>query len=155
MTMHRAANSDIRRLWIILSLGVALALFYAGGSAWAQGKADKSFHALTVDAKGVEMEIKHVVFYWEEKLSDTSFVPHELTDVPVRRGTATVKIKFENIKHIDVAPSANGAPPVLTITLTDGKRGEFPLALPGSFKGQSEFGEIELPAAEMKRLIFK
>jgi hypothetical protein len=135
---------------------VAIALQLSAVSpAWSQAKADKSFHVLTVDAKGVEMEMKHVVFYWEEKISETSFVPHEFKEVPVRRGTATVKIKFDNIKQIDVAPSGDGTLPTVTITLTDGKRGEFPLALPGSFKGQSDFGEVELPVSEMKRLTFK
>lgn len=152
--MHRSAKS-IRRISTILALSVALAWLPAAGQAWAQGKAETSFHALTVDAKGVEMEIKHVVFYWEEKLSDTSFVPHELKEVPVRRGTATVKIKFETIKQIDVAPSGNGALPTVAITLTDGKRGEFPLALAGSFKGQSDFGEVDLPVAELTRLTFR
>lgn len=152
--MHSPAVVPTRRLWLLSALCIAV-LLSAAGSTWAEGKADKPFHALTVDAKGVEMEVKHVVFYWEEKISDTSFVPHELKEVPVRRGTATVKIKFDNIKQIDVVPSGNGALPTVTITLADGKRGEFPLALAGSFKGQSDFGEVDLPVAELKRLTFK
>jgi hypothetical protein len=103
----------------------------------------------------VETDVKNVIFYWEEKISETAFVPHELREVPVKRGTATVKIKFEGIKQIDLKPSGSSAPPNVTITLNDGKTGEFALAIAGSFKGQSDFGEVELPAAEIKKLTFK
>jgi hypothetical protein len=113
------------------------------------------FYAVAVDAKGIETEVKNLTFYWEEKISETAFVPHELREVPVKRGTATVKIKFDSIKHIDLKASGNGAPPQVTITLHDGKIGEFLLAIAGSFKGQSDFGEVELPAAELKKLTFK
>lgn len=123
--------------------------------AWAQAKADKVFHAIATDAKGVETDIKNLIFYWEEKVSETAFVPHELREVPVKRGTATVKIKFDNIKHLDIKPSGNGSLPMVAITLTDGKSGEFTLAIAGSFKGQSDFGEVELPAAELKKIVFK
>lgn len=122
---------------------------------WAQGKAEKSFQALATDAKGVETEIKNVIFYWEEKVSETAFVPHELREVPVKRGTATVKIKFDHIKRVDIKPSGNGGLPTVAITLADGKSGEFGLAIAGSFKGQSDFGEVELPAAEIKQIVFK
>ena len=123
--------------------------------AMAQTKNDKVFHAVATDAKGVETDVKNVIFYYEEKISETAFVPHEMREVPVKRGTATVKIKFDNIKHIDLKPSGNGTPPHVTITLADGKTGEFILAMAGSFKGQSDFGELELPATELKKLTFK
>lgn len=131
----------------------ALCLF--GDHAWAQSKSEKTFHAMAVDAKNVETDVRDVIFYYEEKISETAFVPHELRELPVKRGTATVKIKFDGIKHIDLKPSSNGAAPSVTITLNDGKTGEFILAVAGSFKGQSEFGEVELPAAELKKLAFK
>lgn len=141
------------------ALGVAAGLFAAtllmGGTVGAETKGERHFQAVTTDAKGVETEIKNLIFYWEEKISETAFVPHELREVPVKRGTATVKIRFDNIKHIDLKPSGNGAPPNVTITLNDGKTGEFVLAITGSFKGQSDFGEVELPAAELKKLVFK
>jgi hypothetical protein len=54
-----------------------------------------------------------------------------------------------------VRPSGNGTPPAVSITLNDGKAGEFTLAIAGSFKGQSDFGEVELPAVELKRIAFK
>ena len=136
-------------------LCVIAVLSLIGSSAWAENKAEKVFHAVAVDAKGVETDVKNLVFYWEEKISETAFVPHEVREVPVKRGTATVKVKFDGIKHIDLKPSGNGAPPQVTITLTDGKTGEFLLAIAGSFKGQSDFGEVELPAAELKKLTFK
>ena len=130
-------------------------LYLFGSPTWAQGKNEKSFHAVAVDAKSVETDVKNVVFYYEEKISETAFVPHELRELPVKRGTATVKIKFDGIKHIDLKPSGNGTAPNVTITLNDGKTGEFILAVAGSFKGLSEFGEVELPAAELKKLTFK
>jgi hypothetical protein len=132
---------------------VMLCLFAAPG--WAQNKSEKAFQAVATDAKGIETDVKNVIFYWEEKISETAFVPHEMREVPVKRGTATVKIKFENIKQIDLKSSGNGAPPNVSITLNDGKTGDFVLAIAGSFKGQSDFGEVELPAAEIKKLTFK
>lgn len=134
---------------------VALAVWLAAGTAFAQSKGDKVFHVVATDTKGVETEVHGVIFYWEEKISETAFVPHELKEVPVKRGTATVKIKFEAIKTVDLKPSGNGTPPAVSITLNDGKTGEFTLAMAGSFKGQSDFGEVELPASELKRIAFK
>jgi hypothetical protein len=142
--------SAVGRMLCVLSL-----LSVVGGAAWAQSKTEKIFHAIAIDTKGVETDVKNIFFYWEEKISETAFVPHELREVPVKRGTATVKIKFEGIKHIDLKPSGNGAPLNVTITLNDGKTGDFVLAIAGSFKGQSDFGEVELPAAELKKLSFK
>lgn len=133
----------------------AFTLWLGMGIAFAQPKGEKAFHAVATDAKGVETEIHGIMFYWEEKISETAFVPHELKEVPVKRGTATVKIKFDAIKSIEVKPAASGVPPGLSITLNDGKTGDFTLAMAGSFKGQSDFGEIELPAAELTRIAFK
>ncbi len=135
------------------------AFWMPNSSAWAQskaeGRAEKAFHASATDAKGVETDLKNVTFYWEEKINETAFVPHELREVPVKRGTATVKIKFDSIKFIDLKPSGNGSLPNVSITLADGKTGDFVLAIAGSFKGQSDFGEVELAASELKKLAFK
>ncbi len=136
-------------------LSVIGTLCLVGGPAWAQHKGEKAFHAVAVDAKSVETDVKNIVFYYEEKISETAFVPHELRELPVKRGNGTVKIKFDGIKNIDLKPSSNGTAPNVTITLNDGKTGEFILAVAGSFKGLSEFGEVELPAAELKKLTFK
>jgi hypothetical protein len=150
---RQTINRVMSGLFPVVCGMVMLCLYAAPG--WAQQKAEKSFQALATDAKGVETDIKNVIFYWEEKISETAFVPHEMREVPVKRGTATVKIKFESIKQIDLKSSGNGAPPNVSITLNDGKTGDFVLAIAGSFKGQSDFGEVELPAAEIKKLTFK
>ena len=120
-----------------------------------QSKADRQFHATVTDGQGIETEIKDIKFYWEEKVSDTAFVPHELRYVPVKKGTATVNVKFDNIKQIEVKPSADSGLPSLAITLTNGKTGEFALAIKGSFRGESDFGEVDLPASGLKSVRFK
>jgi hypothetical protein len=152
--MNRQTLAPSSMMLFSMLWGIAM-LCSVGSPAWAQSKAEKVFHASATDTKGVETDVKNVVFYWEEKISETAFVPHEIREVPVKRGTGTVKIKFDVIKQIDLKPSGNGTPPQVTITLADGKTGDFVLAIAGSFKGQSDFGEIELPAAELKKLTFK
>lgn len=148
-TIARATTQRFRMLCGVMMLCLM------DSPVWAESKADKVFQAIATDSKGVETDVKNVIFYWEEKISETAFVPHELREVPVKRGTATVKIKFEGIKQIDLKPSGSTAPPNVIITLNDGKTGEFVLAIAGSFKGQSDFGEVELPAGELKKLTFK
>lgn len=150
---HTRTRPTVKTLAV--ALGCLAVLLLIGHAAWAETKGDKPFQAVTTDAKGIETDVKNLIFYWEEKVSETAFVPHELREVPVKRGTATVKIKFDQIKHMDLKPSGNGAPPNVTITLNDGKTGEFVLAIAGSFKGQSDFGEVELQAAELKKIVFK
>jgi hypothetical protein len=140
----------------ILILGVsALMAGLPDTPARAQQNGEKSFHAVATDAKGVETDLKNVLFYWEEKVSETAFIPHELKHLPVKRGTATVNIKFDGIKHIDVKPGGDKAPPLLHITLSNGKTGEFPLAINGNFKGDSDFGSVEVPVHDLKKLEFK
>ena len=107
------------------------------------------------DAKDMQTDLKNVLFYWEEKVSETSFIPHELKHLPVKRGTATVNIKFDGVKQVEVTPGGDKALPTLHITLTNGKTGDFPLAIDGSFKGDSDFGLVELPAHGLKKLEFK
>jgi hypothetical protein len=124
-------------------------------AAFSQAKAERQFHATVTDGQGIETEIKNIMFYWEEKVSETAFVPHELRHVPVKKGTATVNVKFDNIKQIDVKPGADSGLPSLAITLTNGKTGEFALAIKGSFRGESDFGEVDLPANGLKAIRFK
>ncbi|HXF91822.1 MAG TPA: hypothetical protein VNK46_03615 [Nitrospiraceae bacterium] len=147
---------DQRLLLTLLGLLVASA-WLSGGTVWAQaqGKAEKSFSAVVTDAQGIESEVKNIIFYWEEKVSETAFVPHELREVPVKKGAATIKVKFESIKQIDVKPSPDGGPPTVSISLTNGKTGEFVLAMNGSFKGSSDFGDVEFPANGLKKIVFK
>ena len=153
--MNRWTITRATRTLAYATFAVGL-LWTFGSPAWAQNKTDgKTFHASATDAKGIETDLKNVIFYWEEKISETAFVPHELKEVPVKRGTATVKIKFDSIKFIDLKPSGGNALPNVSITLADGKTGDFVLAIAGSFRGQSDFGEVELAASELKKLTFK
>jgi hypothetical protein len=149
---YRTLTSPSR---LFMPAAISLLLLLPGVSAYAQQNGEKSFHAVATDAKGVETDLKNVLFYWEEKVSETAFIPHELKHLPVKRGTATVNIKFDGIKHIDVKPGGDKAPPMLHITLSNGKSGEFPLAINGNFKGDSDFGAVEVPVHDLKKLEFK
>jgi hypothetical protein len=141
--------------WIV-GIGLLADLCLVSPAAWAQTKGEKMFQATLTDAQGVETEVKNVIFYWEEKISETAFVPHELKQIPVKRGTTTVNVKFDTIKVIDVKPGSDAkALPTLLVTLTNGKTGEFALAIDGKFKGDSDFGEVELPASGLKKIAFK
>jgi hypothetical protein len=139
---------------ILASIVIAASYALLAGTASAQ-KPEKHFTAFVTDAQGVETEVKNIQFYWEEKVSETAFVPHELKQVPVKRGSATVNVKFDTIKQIDVKPASDKGLPVFSITLSNGKTGEFALAINGSFKGDSDFGEVELPANGLKKIVFK
>lgn len=148
------------RLLLIRSLflGALATTFILDGpssQAFAQQKPEKSFSAVVTDAQGLDSDVKNVQFYWEEKVSETAFVPHELRHVPVKRGTATVNVKFDTIKQIDIKPGSDKGLPALTITLTNGKTGEFGLAIDGKFKGESDFGEVELPVSGLRKVVFK
>lgn len=145
-----------RSVLALMVPGIILALLCGiAGPASAESKNDKVFSATVTDAQGIESEVKNVLFYWEEKVSETAFVPHELRHVPVKRGTATVNVKFDTIKQIDIKPASDKGLPMLLITLTNGKTGEFGLAIDGKFKGESDFGEVELPAGGLRKVVFK
>ena len=90
-----------------LLAGLIVALLVFPHEAGAQVKAERVFNAVITDMQGVETDIKNVSFYWEEKISETAFVPHELRQLPVKRGTAMVQVKFDTIKQIDVKPGAD------------------------------------------------
>ncbi len=135
-------------------VGLSLLLWAPGLSA-ADGKTEKSFTIAVTDQQGVETELKNGIFYWEEKMSETSFVPHELRHLPSKRGTATVNIKFDQIKQIEIKPDADKAAPAMTVTLTNGKNGEFTPAVSGSFKGESDFGQVEVPIGSVSKVVFK
>ena len=137
----------------VVMLGVLLLL-----SDSARAQETEHFTALVTDSQEVKTEMKHMRLYWEEKVSETSFVPHEVTHVPVKRGAATVTIPFKKIHKIDVKP--DGASPakalsVLVIALRDGKTGEFPLALEASLIGMSDFGEIRVALKDLRTVVFK
>lgn len=118
-------------------------------------KVEKAFTLAVTDVQGFETELKNGIFYWEEKMSETSFVPHELRHLPSKRGTATVNIKFDQIKQIDMKPGADKAAPAMTVTLANGKSGEFVPAVNGSFKGESDFGQVEVPIGSLSKVVFK
>ena len=140
----------------VLGVSLLAGLCVVALPAWAQPKGEKTFQAVLTDAQGVETDVKNVIFYWEEKISETAFVPHELKQIPVKRGTTTVNVKFDTIKVIDVKPGSDPkALPTLLVTLINGKTGEFALAIDGKFKGDSDFGEVELPASGLKKVVFK
>ncbi len=140
----------------VMAFGLGLGFFAAAPQqAAAEGKGEKSFTGVVTDAQGVETEIKNIIFYWEEKLSETSFVPHELRHVPAKRGTATVNIKFDTIKQIDVKPGADTNAPTMTIVLANGKSGDFVPAVTGSFKGESDFGPVEVPVHAVSKVVLK
>ncbi|HJR77628.1 MAG TPA: hypothetical protein VJ805_11660 [Nitrospiraceae bacterium] len=136
--------------------GVILAMLLTAPTvAAADLKGDRQFQAVVADAEGLETELKNAIFYWEEKVSETSFVPHELRYFPVKRGTSTVNIKFETIKQVDVkAPDGKGIPAIV-ITLTNGKTGEFVPAVTGSLRGESDFGQVDVPIHSISKITFK
>lgn len=140
----------------LFAIGIITVTLFLGTHAWAQAKAERTFTAVVTDMQGIETEVKRVIYYWEEKISETAFVPHELKEVPVKRGASIVKVKFETIKQIEIKTGDDPkALPSLTITLSNGKTGDFALANAGSFKGDSDFGEVELPANTLKKVVFK
>ena len=134
-------------------LGLTL-LFWATGL-FAADKAEKTYNLVVTDQQGIETELKNGIFYWEEKMSETSFVPHELRHLPAKRGTATVNIKFDQIKQVELKPGADKAHPAMTVSLANGKTGEFVPAVQGSFKGESDFGQVEVPIDSISKVVFK
>ncbi len=121
----------------------------------ADAKAEKTYSMVVTDSQGVETDLKNGIFYWEEKMSETSFVPHELRHLPAKRGTATVNIKFDQIKQIEIKPGADKAAPAMSVMLTNGKTGDFVAAVNGSFKGESDFGQVEIPIGSISRVTLK
>jgi hypothetical protein len=152
--MKRQADQRAMRVGAYGLGWLALLLCVAVVSA-ADTKGEKTFLIVVSDQQGVETEIKNGVFYWEEKLSETSFVPHELRHLPSKRGTATVNIKFDQIKQIEFKPGADKAAPAMTVILANGKNGEFVAAVDGSFRGESDFGQVEVPIASISKVVFK
>jgi hypothetical protein len=116
--MKTQVDQRVGRMGLYGLVGLAIMLWAPGVSA-ADGKAEKSFTMAVTDQQGVETELKNGIFYWEEKMSETSFVPHELRHLPAKRGTATVNIKFDQIKQIEMKPGADKTAPAMTVTLIE------------------------------------
>lgn len=149
---NKKRNQTLTNPYVVLLFGTLLC--FAAPEVWSASEGE-SFRAVATDTQGLQTEMENIIFYYEEKVSETAFIPHELRELPVKRGTSTVKIKFFSIKEIDLKASDKESPPVANVTLKDGKTGEFQLAIAGSFKGQSAFGEVELPATQLSRVVFK
>lgn len=122
--------------------------------AQAEPKSEKAFTAVVTDAQGVDTEIRNLIFYWEEKVSETAFVPHELRHLPVKRGSTTNNIPFDKIKQLETKPASSEGIAVL-VTLANGKTGEFVLTIPGSFRGESDFGQADVPAKSVAKVVIK
>jgi len=122
--------------------------------ALAQAKVERAITAVVTDNQGVETEIRNVVFYWEEKLSETSFVSHELRYLPVKRGSTLNNIPFDKIKHIDFKLSGTEDVNVV-VTLLNGKSGEFTMTTSGSFRGDSDFGQADVPVKAVSKVVMK
>lgn len=150
---NKNMNRRLTNPYVVLLFGTLLC--FAAPEVWSASESGESFRAVATDTQGLQTEMENIIFYYEEKVSETAFIPHELRELPVKRGTSTVKIKFFSIKEIDLKASGKESPPVANVTLKDGKTGEFQLAIAGSFKGQSAFGEVELPATQLSRVVFK
>ena len=148
----RHRQSSARWLWASLLIFSSLAVLT--GETRAEPKAEKTFTAVVTDAQGVDTEIRNLIFYWEEKVSETAFVPHELRHLPVKRGSTTNNIPFDKIKQVETKPSGSEGITVL-ITLANGKTGEFVLTIPGSFRGESDFGQADVPAKAVAKVVIK
>lgn len=116
---------------------------------------NNTFTAKTTDTEGIQMSVSNARLYWEEKIDETTFVPHEITHVPVKHGAATINVKFQQIAKIQVKPDhpAKGRQ-ALTIKLLNGNSGEFPLAKEVTLIGQSDFGEIRIPMKSLRSMTF-
>ena len=95
------------------------------------------------------------MFYWEERLSETAFVPHELRHLPVKRGSSTINVRFDQVKLIENRMPGGADGSTLTITLQNGKTGEFAWSIPGSFRGESDFGQADIPSKAVSKVLFK
>lgn len=150
---HGCRAHEFWHIGLISTLIACLPL--PAGQAWGESKAEKTFKAVITDTQGVDTEVQNIVFYWEERVSETAFVPHEIKQVPVKRGNATVHVRFDSIRQIDAKAGLDKGAPVFTITLVNGKVGEFHLAIAGSFRGESDFGQVDVPANAVTKVVFR
>ena len=147
-------HSQVSVRWIGTLLLVLSSLVVWTGETRAQAKVDKTFTAVVTDAQGVDTEIRNLIFYWEEKISETAFVPHELRHLPVKRGSTTNNIPFDKIKQVEIKPAGSEGITLL-VTLANGKTSEFVLTMPGSFRGESDFGQADVPAKSVAKVVIK
>lgn len=149
MNQHVPGSGVVR--WVGALMVLCLGVFPAG----AEVKDHQGFHVVATDEKNIETELQRALFYYEEKLNETSFIPHEIDTLPLKRGAAIVHVKFHTIKQIEFGPGPNDDSRAATVMMTNGKSGEFLLAIAGSFKGMSEFGEVLVPVSGIKKVVFR
>ncbi len=150
-------SSDVRQSGqgirtFIVAMGLLLTWT---GSALAQSQAVKNFHATIVDKEGVETEVTSLVFFWEEKLNEQEVALYELRHLPVKRGAATINVKFESIQSVEFRANEDGGLPILSVTVKSGKTGIFTFAQEGNFRGQSDFGEMVIRPSQLNQIRFK
>lgn len=117
---------------------------------------DQHWQAQITDAEGMQTDVKDVKFYWEEKIDETSFVPHEERHLSVKHGKATIEIGLKKIQTIDILPKQDGQTlPVVRIMMDSGTQGEFPLARAVSLIGHSEFGKFQVPLGDLTKIELK
>jgi len=148
----RHSQASARWLWALFLLFSSLVVLT--GETRAEPKAEKTFTAVVTDAQGVDTEIRNLIFYWEEKVSETAFVPHELRHLLVKRGSTTNNIPFDKIRQVETKQAGSEGITML-VTLANGKTGEFVLTIPGSFRGESDFGQAEVPAKSVAKVVIK
>lgn len=68
------------------------------------------FQALITDADGLQTEVSDIKIYWEEKIDETSFVPHEDRHLLVKRGKATIEIGLKKFRALRYFPNRMGSP---------------------------------------------
>lgn len=122
--------------------------------AQAEPKAEKTFTAMVMDAQGADTEIHNLIFYWEEKISETAFVPYELRHLPIKRGSTANNIPFDKMKQVETKPAVSEGGTML-VMLARGKTGEFVLTMPGSVHGESDFGQADVPAKSVAKVVSK
>ena len=132
----RHSQSSSRWLWV--SFLMLSSLVVLTGETRAEPKADKTFTAVVTGAQGVDTEIRSLIFYWEEKVSEST----------------TNNIPFDKIKQVETKPAGSEGVTVL-VTLANGKTGEFVLTIPGSFRGESDFGQADVPAKSVAKVVIK
>ncbi|HNP61744.1 MAG TPA: hypothetical protein PKM72_12945, partial [Nitrospirales bacterium] len=81
---NKKMNRRLTNPYVVLLFGTFLCV--AAPVAWSASESGESFRAVATDTEGLQTEMDNIIFYYEEKVSETSFIPHELRELPVKRG---------------------------------------------------------------------
>lgn len=117
--------------------------------------ARQGFHFLTADREGVKIAIDQAVFCYEEKINVASFIPPKLRTLPVKRGSATVHVTYETIKQVEFELGLGDEALPTIVTLTNGKGGEFQVAIAGNVRGLSGFDDVQVRASGITKVLFR